>query len=78
MKCRKALLSEEELLETKSTKRVSELLKHMSRLCTGKNRTKHDTCDKHKSYHLACAKGSALQCCSLYTVVLFYNPIGKS
>ena len=40
--------------ETKSAKRVRELLKHVSRLCTGKNRT-----------HLACAEGSALQCCSL-------------
>ena len=45
MKRRKALLSEEELLVTKERdkvhKRVSELLKHMSRLCTGKNRTEH-------------------------------------
>ena len=44
MKRRKALLSEEELLvikETKSAKRVRELLKHVIRLCTGKNRTGH-------------------------------------
>ena len=44
MKRRKALLSEEGLLvgkETRSAKRVRELLKHVSRLCTGKNRTKH-------------------------------------
>ena len=44
MKCRKALLSEEELLvrkETKSAKRVRELLKHVSRLCTDKNKTEH-------------------------------------
>jgi len=41
MKRRKALLSEEELLETKSAKRVRQLLKHVSRLCTGKKRTKH-------------------------------------
>ena len=38
MKRRKALLSEEELLRKE---RVRELLKHVSRLCTGKNRTKH-------------------------------------
>ena len=41
MKRRKALVSEEELLETKSAKRVGKLLKHVSRLCTGMNRTKH-------------------------------------
>ena len=43
MKCRKALLCEEELVrkETKSAKWVRELLKHMSRLCTDKNRTEH-------------------------------------
>jgi len=41
VKPRKALLSEEELSvrkETKSIKRVRKLLKHVSRLCTGKNR----------------------------------------
>ena len=41
MKRRKALVSEKELLEIKSAKRVRKLLKHMSRHCTGKNRTKH-------------------------------------
>ena len=46
MKRRKAILSEEELLvtkerDTKSAKQVGDLLKHVSRLCTGKNRTKH-------------------------------------
>ena len=37
MKRRKALVSEEELLETKYAKRVRNLLKHVSRLCTGNN-----------------------------------------
>jgi len=41
MKHRRALVSEEELLETKSAKRVRKLLKHVSRHCTGKNRTEH-------------------------------------
>ena len=65
MKCRKALLSEEELLETKSAKRVRKLLKHVSRLCTGKNRTKHIDMISINTYHLAYAKDSALQCFSL-------------
>ena len=44
MKCRRALLSEEELLVTKErdkVRKVRELLKHVSRLFTGKNRSKH-------------------------------------
>ena len=46
MKRRKTLLSEEELLVTKERDKVRkasirELLKHVSRLCTNKNRTKH-------------------------------------
>ena len=43
MKRRKALLSEEELLVTKERDkvRVRELLKHVSRLRTGKNKTEH-------------------------------------
>ena len=42
IKRRKALLSEEELLvRTKSAKQVRELLKHVSRLCTNKNKTEH-------------------------------------
>ena len=41
MKRRKALLSEEELLETKSAKRERELLKHVSSLYTGKNKIEH-------------------------------------
>ena len=62
MKRRNALVSKEELLGTKSAKWVRKLLKHMSRFCTGKNRTKHVI--SINTYHLACAKGSALQCCS--------------
>ena len=41
MKHRKALLSEEELVRIERDKRVRELLKHFSRLYTGKNRTEH-------------------------------------
>ena len=41
IKCRKALLSEEEFVRKERDKRVRELLKHVSRLCTGKNRTEH-------------------------------------
>ena len=58
IKRRKALVCEEELLETKSTKQVRKLLKHMSRPCTGKKRTKHMI--SINTYHLACAEGSAL------------------
>ena len=39
MKRIKALLSGEELLGTKSAKQVRELVKHVSKLCTGKSRT---------------------------------------
>ena len=63
MKGKQALWSEEELfsLETKSAKRVRELLKHVSRLCTGKNRTEHMiNMISINTYHLACAEGSAL------------------
>ena len=46
-------------LKTKSAKWVTKLLKQVSRLCTGKNRTEHimistNTC------HIACAEGSAV------------------
>ena len=58
MKGRKGLVSEEELLDTNSAKRVRTLLKHVSRLCTGKNRTKHMI--SINTYHLACAEGSAV------------------
>ena len=44
----------------KFRKGVRELLKHVSRLCTGKNRTEH--------IYLACAEGSTLQCYSLESV----------
>ena len=57
MKRRKALLFEEELLvtkETKSAKRVRELLK-----C---EQTLHR--QEQNQTQLACAEGSALQCCS--------------
>ena len=70
MKHRKALLSGEELLGTKSAKRVRELVKHVSKLCTGKSRTKHIIMVSINTYHLACAKGSVLQCCS-FRLVLF-------
>ena len=63
MKCRKAWLSEKSYqLETKSTKRVRELLKHVSRLCT----CKQEQNQTHDTYHTACAESSALQCCSFY------------
>ena len=61
MKRRKALLSEEELLVRDNVCKAK-LLKHVSRLCTDKNRTKHMI--SMNTYHLACAEGSALQCCS--------------
>ena len=41
MKRGKALLSGEELLGTKSAKRVRELVKHVRKLCTGKSRSEH-------------------------------------
>ena len=71
MKQRKALpVPEEEVLETKSAKRVRELLKHVSRLCTGKSKTKHVI--SINTYHLACAEGSALQ---LLFIIVPVNPL---
>ena len=51
-KRRKALLSEEQLVVRHKVRKASkrELLKHMSRLCKGKNKTKH--IDKHKHISL--------------------------
>ena len=63
MKRRKALVSEEELLETKYTKQVRKLPKHVSRLPTGRNKTKQMI--SINTYHLACTEGSALKCCSM-------------
>jgi len=68
MKCRKALLSKEDLLATKSTKRVRELLKHVSRLCTCRQEQNGTHMININTYHIACAEGSALQCCSLINV----------
>ena len=64
MKRRKALLSERVIRDKvrKASKRASETRK---RLCTGKNRTEHMIhVISINTYHLACAEGSALQCCS--------------
>ena len=49
MKRRKALLSEKELLRKERDKRVRELLKHVSRLCTSKNRTEHNLASMRSS-----------------------------
>ena len=65
MKRRKALRSEEKLLETKSARQVRALLKHMSRLSIIM-RT-HIIMISINTYRLACTRGSALQCCSFYS-----------
>ena len=57
-KRRKALLSEEELLVRKERDKVREV----SKRAPEQNRTHMASIN---TYHLACAEGSALQCCSL-------------
>ena len=59
MKCRKALLSEEQLLVTKERDKVRKVSKRASETC---EQTFHR--QEQKQTHLACAEGSACQCCS--------------
>ena len=60
MKRRKALLSEEELLVTKERDKVRKASKRASET---REQTLHR--QEQNRTHLACAEGSALQCCSL-------------
>ena len=60
MKRRKTLLSEEELLVTKERDKVPKVSKRASETC---EQTLHR--QEQNQTHLACAEGSALQCCSL-------------
>ena len=62
MKRRKALLSEEELLVMKERDKVRKASKRASETC---EQTLHR--QEQNQTHLACAEGSALQCCSFYT-----------
>ena len=51
----------------KSTKRVRELLKHVSRLCTCRQEQNRTHMISINTYHIACAKGSAfMQCYSFF------------
>ena len=59
MKRRKALLSEEELLVTKERDKVHKASKRASET---REQTLHRQVQNRT--HLACAEGSALQCCS--------------
>ena len=61
MKCIKALLSEEELLVTKERDKGHKASKRASET---REQTLH-TGQEQNQTHLACAEGSALQCCSL-------------
>ena len=60
MKRIKALLSEEELLVTKERDKVRKASKRASET---REQTLHR--QEQNQTHLACAEGSALQCCSL-------------
>ena len=60
MKCRKVLLSEEELLVTKQRDKVHKASKRASET---REQTLHR--QEQNRTHLACVEGSALQCCSL-------------
>ena len=72
MKHRKALLSEEELLVKdkvhNTSKRASET-REQTLHKQEQNRT--HMIDKHNTYHLACAEGSALHCCFIIFIVRF-------
>ena len=61
MKRRKALLSEEELLVTKEREKVRKASKRASET---REQALHRR-EQNRTY-LACAEGSALQCCSLF------------
>ena len=61
MKCRKALLCKEEFLVRKERDKVCKSSKRASETC---EQTLHK--QEQNRTHLACAEGSALQCCSLY------------
>ena len=63
MKRRKALLSEEELLVTKEREKVRKASKRASET---REQALHRR--EQKRTYLACAEGSALQCCSFVTV----------
>ena len=65
MKRRKALLSEEELLVTKERDKVRKVSKRASET---REQALHR--QEQNRTHLACAKGSALQCGSLYMDIL--------
>ena len=64
MKRRKALLSEEELLVTKERDKVCKASKRVSETC---EQSLHG--QEQNRTHLACAKGSALQCCSFHLFI---------
>ena len=66
MKRRTALVSEE---ETKSAKRVRKLLKHVSRLCTGKNKT-----DKHKHLSSSLRRGFCTSVLFIVHAGVTYRP----
>ena len=60
VECKKALLSEEELLVMKERDKVCKVSKRASETC---DQTFHR--QEQNRTHLACTKGSALRCCSL-------------
>ena len=68
MKHRKALLSEEELLVTKERDKVRKASKRVSET---REQTLHR--QEQNQTHLACAEGSAFQCCSFFLLQLCYT-----
>ena len=76
-KHRKSLLFEEELLVRKERDKVRKASKRASETREQTLHRQEQNRTHMATYHLACAEGSALQCCSLYNN-FFYYPVDIS
>ena len=74
MKHRKALLSEEELLERDKVRKVSKRASETHEQTLHRQEQNRTHLASINTYHLACAKGSALQCCSFLRYKLHGMP----